>query len=292
MLHTAILPHHTKWSEFLANLRFVVIDEMHVYRGVFGSHVANLLRRLKRVAGFYGSVPQFVLTSATISNPAELAARLIEEPVAVIDDDGAPRGPKHFLIYNPPIVDSALGLRRSVLQESVRLTGELVRESIQTIVFGRARRTVELLVRYLREAGSETFSHTSFEARTGANQSLTTRSNADGRPGPITANDESMAATSFAAGSQGLSTEARPNADTAGDADNLAIRAYRSGYLPRQRREIESGLRDGRVRAVVATSALEVAWGRLYWPATRAQLPQPGNKPAGPDAKTTWLWPC
>jgi DEAD/DEAH box helicase domain-containing protein len=258
MLHTAILPHHTKWSEFLANLRFVVIDEMHVYRGVFGSHVANLLRRLKRVASFYGSAPQFILTSATIANPAELAARLIEEPVTIIDDDGSPTGPKHFVIYNPPIVDSELGLRRSVLQESVRLTRELVRESVQTIVFGRARRTVELLVRYLREAGSDTFSHASFDAGPGANQSPTTRPNTGSRPGSITANDESVSSTSFAAGPQDLSTGAGLYADRAAGEADLAIRAYRRGYLPRQRREIESGLRDGRVRAVVATSALEL----------------------------------
>ncbi|MDH3676387.1 MAG: DEAD/DEAH box helicase, partial [Anaerolineae bacterium] len=152
MLHTAILPHHTKWAEFLGHLRYVVIDEMHVYRGVFGSHVANLLRRLKRVARFYGSRPQFILTSATIANPAELAEQLIEASVTLIVNDGAAKGPKHFLIYNPPVVDVELGLRRSVLQESIRLTQELLQQNVQTIVFGRARRTIELLLRYLREA--------------------------------------------------------------------------------------------------------------------------------------------
>ena len=105
MLHTGILPHHTNWSDFFTNLRFVVIDETHTYRGVFGSHVANVIRRLKRVANFYGANPQFILASATIGNPKELAERLIEEPVHLIDNDGSARGPRHFIIYNPPITD-------------------------------------------------------------------------------------------------------------------------------------------------------------------------------------------
>jgi len=103
MLHTGILPHHTRWADFFNNLQYVVIDEMHIYRGVFGSHVANVIRRLKRIAKFYGSTPQFFLTSATISNPVELAQRLIEEQVVLIDENGAPRGPRNFLIYNPPL---------------------------------------------------------------------------------------------------------------------------------------------------------------------------------------------
>ena len=102
MLHSGILPHHTNWAEFFRNLKFVVIDEMHTYRGVFGSHVANVIRRLKRVARFYGANPQFILTSATIGNPQELAERLVEEPVVLIDKDGSSRGERHFLIYNPP----------------------------------------------------------------------------------------------------------------------------------------------------------------------------------------------
>src|SRR6185503_6872887 len=105
MLHTGILPHHTNWLDFFANLRFVVIDETHTYRGVFGSHVANVIRRLKRVANFYSIEPQFILASATIGNPKELAERLIEQPVHLIDNDGSARGPRHFLIYNPPITD-------------------------------------------------------------------------------------------------------------------------------------------------------------------------------------------
>ncbi|MEK9162319.1 MAG: DEAD/DEAH box helicase, partial [Chloroflexota bacterium] len=102
MLHTGILPHHTKWGEFFAELRYVVIDEMHTYRGVFGSHFANVIRRLKRICKFYGSEPQFILASATIANPKELAEKLIEDDVTLIDDDGSPRSEKHFILYNPP----------------------------------------------------------------------------------------------------------------------------------------------------------------------------------------------
>ena len=115
MLHTGILPHHTNWADFFRGLRFVVIDEMHSYRGVFGSHIANVIRRLKRVANFYGAQPQFILTSATIGNPQELAGRLIEAPVELIDQDGSSRGERHFLLYNPPVVDEALGPAQKLL---------------------------------------------------------------------------------------------------------------------------------------------------------------------------------
>ena len=159
MLHTGILPHHTAWAEFFGNLRFIILDEMHVYRGVFGSHIANVLRRLRRVAHFYGAEPQFILTSATIANPLELAIQLIEpqqgiEDITVIEQDGAPHGEKHFLIYNPPIIDPGLGLRRSAMQESVNLASDLLDYQVQSIIFGRSRRTVELLLTYLREKAS------------------------------------------------------------------------------------------------------------------------------------------
>ena len=203
MLHTGILPHHTSWAEFFANLQFIVIDEMHTYRGVFGSHIANVLRRLKRIAQHYGASPRCILTSATIANPAELASWLVEEPVVLIDEDGSGRGAVNFLIYNPPIVDRDLGLRRSMLHESVRLAEDLLTYQVQTILFGRARRTVEVILTYLRERVA-------------------------GLPS-----------------SQKLDPK-------------QAIRGYRSGYLPQQRREIERGLRDGSVRAVVATNALEL----------------------------------
>src|SRR5689334_992019 len=104
MLHRGILPHHTRWAAFFENLRFVVIDELHAYRGVFGSHMANVMRRLRRICQFYGSNPIFLCASATIANPGELAEKLVEAPVRVIDDNGAPQGEKHFLVYNPPVI--------------------------------------------------------------------------------------------------------------------------------------------------------------------------------------------
>jgi DEAD/DEAH box helicase domain-containing protein len=204
MLHTGILPHHTAWSEFFAQLEFIVIDEMHTYRGVFGSHIANVLRRLKRIAQHYGSSPRFILTSATIANPEQLASWLIEEPATLVDEDGSARGAVNFLIYNPPVIDRDLGLRRSMLHESVRLAEDLLAYDVQTIFFGRARRTVEIILTYLRERAA------------GMSFSNKTRD------------------------------------------PEIAIRGYRSGYLPHRRREIERGLRDGSVRAVVATNALEL----------------------------------
>src|SRR5215216_145570 len=200
MLHTGILPHHTNWSDFFTHLRFVIIDEAHTYRGVFGSHVANVIRRLKRVANFYGARPQFVLASATIGNPKELAEHLIEEPVHLVDNDGSGRGPRHFMIYNPPITDPSLGLRKSSLLESVRLAHDLLKQDVQSVVFARSRRSVEILLTYLQQSE---FGNLQSEI---VNQ----------------------------------------------------VRGYRSGYLPTQRREIEKGLREGTVKTVVATNALEL----------------------------------
>jgi DEAD/DEAH box helicase domain-containing protein len=151
MLHTGILPHHTAWAEFFRGLRFVIMDEIHTYRGVFGSHVANVIRRLNRIARFYGATPQFILTSATIGNPRELGQRMINAPVTLIDNDGAEKGEKHFLIYNPPIIDKSLGLRRSAIQAGVSLAQDLLNNDLQTIVFSRARRTVEIILTYLRQ---------------------------------------------------------------------------------------------------------------------------------------------
>ena len=152
MLHTGILPHHTQWAALFESLRYVVIDELHAYRGVFGSHFANVLRRLKRICRFYGSRPQFILASATIANPVELAERLIEEPVKLIDDDGAPRGEKHFILYNPPLTDPQLGLRRSSLLEARDLAAQFLLNDVQTILFARARLTTEVLLTYVRDA--------------------------------------------------------------------------------------------------------------------------------------------
>ncbi len=211
MLHTGILPHHSNWSDFFGNLKFIVIDEAHTYRGVFGSHVANVIRRLKRVANFYGAKPQFILASATIGNPKELAEALIESDVELIDNDGSSRGERHFIIYNPPVTDLTLGLRKSSLLESVRLANDLFAHNIQTVVFARTRRSVEIILTYLQ--------------------------------GEVKSKKENPSHSSL------LTSPFSPT---------NSIRGYRSGYLPHQRREIEQGLRDGSVKTVVATNALEL----------------------------------
>jgi DEAD/DEAH box helicase domain-containing protein len=214
MLHTGILPHHTNWSDFFRNLRFVVIDEMHTYRGVFGSHVANVIRRLKRIAEFYGASPQFILTSATIGNPKELAERLIETPIELIDNDGSSRGERHFLLYNPPVIDESLGLRKSSMMESVRLAQDLLANNIQSVIFARSRRSVEMMLTYLQDHRNSIF--------------------------------DTRKSTSYSKSNH--------------ESSNVGsrIRGYRSGYLPSQRREIEKELRDGTVKIVVATNALEL----------------------------------
>ena len=151
MIHLGMLPYHPQWATFLANLRYVVIDELHVYRGVFGSHVANVLRRLRRLCAFYGASPQFLCASATIANPKELAERLVESPVTLVDEDGAPKGERHLVFYNPPLVDPALGLRRSSLLEAEAIAARLVDNGVQTVVFARSRLSVEVLLTYLRD---------------------------------------------------------------------------------------------------------------------------------------------
>src|SRR6202050_4782751 len=198
MLHTGILPHHTKWTRVFENLRYIVLDELHTYRGVFGSHLANVLRRLARIAEFYGSKPQFLFFSATIVNPGELATQLIAEPVQVVEENGAPAAEKLFVFYNPPMVNRNLGIRRSYLNETTRVAKELLARQLQTIVFANSRLHTEVLLTYLQQAN---------------------------RPAP---------------------GESEP------------VRGYRGGYLPGERREIERGLREGRIRGVVATSALEL----------------------------------
>jgi DEAD/DEAH box helicase domain-containing protein len=207
MLHTGILPHHTRWARFFGNLRYVVLDELHTYRGIFGSHVANLLRRLRRVCHFYGADPRFICASATIANPRELAEQLVETPVTLVDDDGSPRGEKHFLLYNPPLVDAQLGIRRSAALAAKDIAARFLQADVQTIVFARARLTTEVLLGYLRDA----------MVVAGGSPSV----------GRVSASAE-------------------------------AIQGYRGGYLPNERRNIERGLREGRVRGVVATNALEL----------------------------------
>ena len=198
MLHAAILPHHTKWFKLFENLQFVVIDELHTYRGLFGSHVANVVRRLRRVCNHYGADPVFICASATIANPRELAERVLEAPVELIDDNGAPSGRKHILVVNPPVANEQLGIRGSALLTGQRLAERLIGGGVQTIAFARSRTAVEVLTSYLRETFAPPPGH------------------------PHT------------------------------------IRGYRGGYLPNERHAIEAGLREGRVRGVVATNALEL----------------------------------
>jgi DEAD/DEAH box helicase domain-containing protein len=198
MLHTGILPHHTKWTRLFENLRYVVIDELHTYRGVFGSHLANILRRLRRIARFYGQTPQFICSSATIANPGELASRLLEEDVEVVDANGAPSAQKHLVFYNPPVINRFLGIRRSYINESYRLAQEFLKRGLQTIVFANSRLHTEVLLTYLKQANPQP-------------------------PG-----------------------------------QSEIIRGYRGGYLPLERRDIERGLRNGQIRGVVATNALEL----------------------------------
>jgi DEAD/DEAH box helicase domain-containing protein len=152
MLHTGILPHHTKWMRLFENLRYIVLDELHTYRGVFGSHLANVLRRLRRVAKFYGSDPQFICCSATIANPGELASQLIEKEVDVVEENGAPAGEKLFVFYNPPIVNRNLGIRRSYINEATRVAKEILGRKLQTIVFANRRLHTEVILTYLQQA--------------------------------------------------------------------------------------------------------------------------------------------
>ena len=151
MLHAGILPHHTKWQRLFENLRYVVIDELHYYRGVFGSHLANVLRRLKRIARFYGSEPQFICTSATIGNPAELATRILEEDVFPVEENGAPAAEKYLAFYNPPVVNPQLGIRQSYLNVTRRIAHTFLARGLQTIVFANSRLATEILVTYLKE---------------------------------------------------------------------------------------------------------------------------------------------
>lgn len=205
MLHMGILPHHTKWGHFFGGLRFVVIDELHIYRGVFGSHLANVIRRLKRIAAFYGARPRFICCSATIGNPLELARRIIEEDAVLIDRNGAPAGERHFLLYNPPLLDAEQGIRRSLVNEAHEIATRLLRRRVKTIVFARSRTRTELISAYVRES---------------------------------------------------LGGRAMPDKAMPDGAD--AIASYRGGYLPNERRRIERGLRDGSLRGVVSTNALEL----------------------------------
>jgi len=151
MLHAGILPHHTKWQKLFSNLAYVVIDELHVYRGVFGSHLTNVIRRLKRICSFYGADPVFICCSATVANPGEHAEKVIEKNVTLIDRSGAPTSAKTFVLYNPPIVNRELGIRQSALTPVRTMAGELIKNGIQTIVFTTSRLNVEVMTKYLKD---------------------------------------------------------------------------------------------------------------------------------------------
>ena len=151
MLHTAILPHHTKWQKLFCNLKYVVIDELHVYRGVFGSHFTNVIRRLSRICRFYGSDPLFICCSATVANPREHAEKLLEKPVELIDTSGAPTAERTFILYNPPVVNRELGIRQSALTPARNFASTLIDSGIQTIVFATSRLNVEILTKYLKD---------------------------------------------------------------------------------------------------------------------------------------------
>jgi len=155
MLHTGILPHHAGWARLFASLRYVVIDELHTYRGVFGSHLANVLRRLDRVARFHGSKPVYILASATIGNPKEHAERMLGREVELLGESGAPSGERRVMVYNPPVVNPELGIRASYVKSAVKLTAELVRRQVPTLLFGQSRNTVEVMLKYLRDALAE-----------------------------------------------------------------------------------------------------------------------------------------
>jgi DEAD/DEAH box helicase domain-containing protein len=200
MLHTGVLPHHASWARTFQHLEYVVVDELHMYKGVFGSQVANVIRRLLRIARFHGARPKLLGATATIGNPREHAARLFgvaEEDVVLVDQSGAPQGERKFFLFNPPVVNEELGIRASYLKQCVMLASDLVRAKVPTIVFGGSRNSVEIMLRYLREK-------------------------------------------------------------VAGEIDASRIMAYRGGYLPETRRDIERRLREGDILAVIATNALEL----------------------------------
>ena len=157
MLHLGVLPNHQSWARFLRHLKYVVVDEAHVYRGVFGSHVANVLRRLRRLCRHYGAAPQFIMCSATIANPGEHAASLLGQPAVVVDDDGSPQGGRDFVFWNPPLLDEAKNVRRSANSEATDLFTELVGHRIRSLVFARSRRLTELIFNYSRQSLSERY---------------------------------------------------------------------------------------------------------------------------------------
>lgn len=198
MLHTGILPHHTKWLKLFQNLRYIVVDELHYYRGIFGSHFANVLRRLQRICAHYGSEPVFICSSATIANPKSLAEGLADRPFTLVDNNGAPQSRKTFYFYNPPVVNKELGIRANYIKQARNLARLFIEQDIQTIIFALSRLNVEVLTKYFKDR---------FGGRIGEEEK---------------------------------------------------IAGYRGGYLPKLRRQIEKGIREGNITGVVSTNALEL----------------------------------
>ncbi|MFP4383256.1 MAG: DEAD/DEAH box helicase [Spirochaetia bacterium] len=200
MLHAGILPNHPKWITFLKSLSYIVLDEVHTYRGIFGSHLTNVIRRLKRIVSFYGSKPVFICCSATIGNPQELSERVIEEETVLVDRNGAPSGEKHLIMYNPPLIDQVQGLRRGVTLEAQRIALHFLKGGVKTIIFSRSRVRTEIIASYINKSLANHYT----------------------------------------------------------DNHRIRVESYRGGYLPKERRAIEKGLRDGSIHGVVSTNALEL----------------------------------
>ncbi|MFZ2359824.1 MAG: DEAD/DEAH box helicase [Anaerolineae bacterium] len=243
MLHVGIVPNHALWASFFRHLRYVVLDEAHTYRGVFGSQVACVLRRLRRVCALYGSEPQFLAASATIANPGQHLAALTGLEPLVIDQDGSPAGPRSFALWNPPLLDKAGrgsvgdrpqqgGLRRSANGEATSLFTSLIRNETRTIVFTRARKVAELILRYAREDLSK---GPKSEVRGSESRGARSRKPATNQPAPDSSG-YGLPVTDYAA----------------------RIAAYRAGYTAEQRRQIEADLFNGRLLGVTATNALEL----------------------------------
>lgn len=233
MLHASILPYHPKWATLFSQLRFIVLDEVHTYRGILGAHVSCVVRRLLRVCEHYSARPVIIAASATIANPGELVERLIGRPVEVVDDDGAPRGRKYFALWNPSPLGKDQLARRSATDDAVHLMTEAILEGGQALAFTRTRQAAELLHRYVKEQ---------LESRHFRPSDL-------GRLGHSAA-----CSSSEPAGASLRSSPGHPQSGRAGD----LVRAYRGGYLPNERREIEQQLFSGELRGVAATNALEL----------------------------------
>jgi len=231
MLHVGILPHHPMWSNFIKNLKFVVIDELHIYRGIFGSHFANVIRRFERIFNFYGSAPRYILSSATIANPEEFCSRLIGRTVTVIGQDSSPRPMRDYYFINPPIIDKSLGLRKGMVDQTVEIAEILIKNNTQTLLFARSRKTVEFALLELKKRLGKDFK----------------------------------------------------------------LEGYRSGYLKKERREIENNLREGTNSAVISTNALELgidmgmvdAVVLMGYPGTKTSFFQQSGRAGRRDAVST-----